>query len=134
MNALHIDMDDMAEFGEKLNAGRVGKLPGAELNRAIADRAAPVAWLPRRVTGVWAPSACTGNCDQGDACSCGPKEAASSCTEIGADGVPSTWESADAEVLAFFGRLSLKLLKASVLIFSALLLVDALNAALSRFV
>ena len=49
-------------------------------------------------------SACNGNCDQGDKCNCGPKEAASSCTEIGADGVPSVWESADGEVIpAFIG-------------------------------
>ena len=122
MNAAHIDMDDMAEFGSELNAGRVGKLTAAELNRAIADRAAPMAWPPRR---------CDLHCDQGRRCTCAPSPA-ECCTEIGADGHADTWESADAEVLAFFGRLSIKLLKASVLIFSALLLVDALNAALSR--
>lgn len=119
----HDMADDMAQWGAELNAGRVGKLTGAELNRATADRAAPMTWLPRR---------CDLNCDQGRCCTCAPSPA-ECCTEIGADGVPCTWESADAEVLAFFGRLSLKLLKASVLIFSALLLVDALNAVLSRF-
>ena len=53
---------------------------------------------------AWTQTACNGNCDQGDKCNCGPKEAASSCTEIGADGVPSVWESADGEVIpAFIG-------------------------------
>lgn len=58
MNARHIDMDDMAEFGERLNAGRVGKLTGAELNCSIADRVVPTSWPPRR-GGV--------SCNQGDA-------------------------------------------------------------------
>jgi hypothetical protein len=51
------------------------------------------------------PSACTGNCVQGRHCDCAPKEAASCCTEIGADGTPSTWESADAEVMIYLCKL-----------------------------
>ncbi|MBT9493898.1 MAG: hypothetical protein IV107_16485 [Paucibacter sp.] len=88
----HDMADDMAQWGAELNAGRVGKLTGAELNRAIADRAAPMTWLPRR---------CDLNCDQGRRCTCAPSPA-ECCTEIGADGVPGTWESADGEVLPVF--------------------------------
>ena len=33
-----------------------------------------------------------------------PMEAASSCTEIGADGVPSVWESADKEVALILAK------------------------------
>lgn len=123
--ATNFDMqDDMAEFGSALNAGRVGKLTGAELNRAIADRARPMNWPQRR-----APNGCG---QQGRH----PYQAAESCTEIGADGVESQWESADSEVISMFGRfvgrLSIGLLKVSVALFAALLLADALNAGLLR--
>lgn len=93
--ATNFDMqDDMAAFGAELNAGRVGKLTGAELNRAVVEKAIPHSWLPRR---------CDLNCDLGRRCTCAPSPA-ECCTEIGADGVPSVWESADGEVLpAFIG-------------------------------
>ena len=82
---------------------RFDELSAAEID--TADRARkqweePEAWhlphMTRLVTG------CNGNCDQGDKCNCGPKEAASSCTEIGADGVPSVWEPADRQVMPVF--------------------------------
>lgn len=88
--ANHDMADDMAEFGAELNAGRVGRLTGAELNRAIADRAAPAAWNPRR---------CNGLDYQGRY-----PQAAECCTEIGADGVPSKWESADKEVALILAK------------------------------
>ena len=50
------------------------------------------------------PSACTGNCVQGRQCDCAPKPA-ECCTEIGADGRPSRWESADAEVTLYLCKL-----------------------------
>jgi hypothetical protein len=87
-----------------------------QLNRDAIDtrRAEPV-------------SACTGNCAQGRSCNCAPKPA-ECCTEIGADGTQSIWESADAEVMAFCGRICIVLLTASVAVFSGLLLMGALNA------
>ena len=65
-------------------------------------------------------TACTGNCNQGRMCDCAPCEAASCCTEIGADTV----------VMAFCGRLCIVLLTASVALFSALLLMGAFSALL----
>jgi len=47
--------------------------------------------------------ACTRDCDQGRKCKCAPSPA-ECCTEVGADGVESVWESADSEVIpAFIG-------------------------------
>ena len=126
---MNADMqDDMAEFGAALNAGRVGKLTGTELNCSIAERAIPTHWQI-----VDERPQVTNGCDQQGRYRHAPN-AATTCTTTDERGVESKWESADGEVMAFFGRLSLKLLKASVLIFSALLLVDALNAVLSRLV
>ena len=71
---------------------------------------------------------CSGNCNQGRTCNCAPYEAASCCTEIGADGVPSIWESADAEVMAFFGRVILVAMTVSVSVFSALFLSGMLSS------
>jgi uncharacterized protein (DUF983 family) len=100
MNAAHVDMDDMAEFGAELNAGRVGKLTEAEIDRAIKQREEPESWhLPHmtRLLGV-----CSGDCNQGRRCDCAPSPA-EACTELGAD--DSEWESADAAVLLFMIKL-----------------------------
>ena len=52
-------------------------------------------------TAAWATSRrCNGLDYQGRY----PMEAASSCTEIGADGVPSKWESADKEVALILAK------------------------------
>lgn len=115
--------DDMAEWGAELNAGRAGKLTGAELNCTIAAKALPTNWPARR-----APNGLT---RQGR-----DMHQADTCTATDERGVEGQWESADAEVIAmagrFIGRLSIWLLKASVALFVALLLADALNAGLMR--
>ena len=57
-----------------------------------------------------------------------PQEAASSCTEIGADGVPSEWESASfKEWMRIWSRVSVVLLTTSVSLISTLLLIGVLN-------
>ena len=64
VNDSHSDMDSTAEWA----INNMSQLRTAEID-----------------TRRWTKTACTGNCNQGDKCNCGPKEAASACSEYLAD-------------------------------------------------
>ena len=102
MSTINHDMaDDVADWA----INNMADLRTAEIDtrsdRARKQWEEPEAWhlphMTRLVTG------CNGDCDQGRKCKCAPNPA-ECCTEVGADGVESVWESADGEVIpAFIG-------------------------------